>query len=156
MPMQIRSRIDCAVASFLIVVGAVGLYGSALIPYSGLEPVGAAPVPRWTSIAIIIMALAMLIMGLRRADAAPTEQRAYQLRPRQAMAAVGLLVLYILAMQLGLLGFRAATFLYIVAFGMLMSGLQWRALALHAAIALVVTLGSHTLFTDFLFIDLPQ
>lgn len=140
----------------MIVVGAIGFYGSTVIPDTVLEPVGAAPVPRWISISIIVMALAMLILALRPSPPVRTAQPQYRSRPELAIAAVGLLGLYILSMQIGLVGFRVATGLYILAFGLLMSGLRWRAASMNAAVAIAVALGGYTLFTRFLFIDLPQ
>lgn len=155
--MHVRSWIDCVVALFLIAVGGIGLYGSAIIEKTGLEPVGAAPVPRWISIFIILMALAMLVLALRPAGPAQAPRRSpHRLQPGLAIASMGLLALYILSMQTGLLGFQAASVLYILAFGLLMSGLRWRALAMHTAIAVIAVLGSYTLFTDFLFVDLPR
>ena len=127
------------------------------IPPPFFDPLGSAAVPR--AVALVMVALAA-IMALRALAglAEPSDAAKAEYRPRPDLA-IGIFVLcvaYVGAMDLGWIGFEAATIVFLVAAAALLGRLHLKTLLMGTAFAVVMGVGGTWLFTRFFFIDLPR
>ena len=135
-------------------IGVVAYAGTLSLPDPVYEPIGPAAFPRTVAILTGAMGLAILVRALRRAAEPPARQLDGGRMGLVLLMAV-LTVAYAAAMTVGLLGFRTATVLYMLALGVALFGPHPRKLAAVTVIALVVGIGTHYVFTRVLFLDLP-
>lgn len=119
--------------------------------------------PMWVFGAVVALAILSLVFGRIK----PTEQpespprkneqkRSDGLKPRSLVFVVlSLTCLYVAAMHAELLGYRAATFLYLAILGPVLSFQNRKLLGAMAVLAVVLSVGLHFLFTELFVIDLP-
>jgi len=79
----------------------------------------------------------------------------YRLRPWFAVATLIGTGVYVLAMQMNWAGFRVSTFLFILGLGMILTGLKAKQVPVLIAIALLMSVGLHFVFTNVFSIVLP-
>lgn len=156
-----RGAAEIGFALFLLAVSAAMWWGSLGLPPASLEPIGPAVFPRVISLIMALLALTILANALisgrqatPRADI--SEEKTGGTRHwGLALATLLLSIAYLAAMQIGLLGFRESTVLYLMALGAALTGFDRRRLLVVAAIAVVVGIGTHAVFTRLFYIDLP-
>jgi hypothetical protein len=110
----------------------------------------------------VVLALVVIVQSLRPATPGgePDDDVAgpdLDVRPSRglALATAGLTVLFVAVMNLGWLGFRWAAVAYLFALMMVLARGRLRMAPVAAAIALVLGIGLHLVFTRFFYIDLP-
>ena len=138
--------------TMIVVCGAV-YWASLDLPEAVLEPIGPAVFPRVVSALLAVLSAAVLVGALRRRST--TAAPATEPRPWLAAATVALTVLYLGVMEVEMLGFRDATIAYLAILGAMLVDFAVRRLAFVAAIAVVLGIGTHYVFTRLFFIDLP-
>lgn len=146
----------------IIAVAAVLMYWSSFaLPPPALEPIGPAAFPRW--VATLLLGLALIILGSHflpgkkiHSDREGIDQDSSFI-PRYDLLIwlFGLTLLYFLAMQYEVLGFRWATVVYAFALTIVLFDWAIRALVPAALCAIALGFGIHWIFTRFLFVDLP-
>ncbi len=155
---------DNAFACAMAAVGGLAIWSSIGLPPPMLEPVGPAAFPLWAGLVLVVLSIAAAVQTARgRSGSANPESEgapapdAPAARPRRdlAAAAAGLTVLYVLAMEWQVLGFRWASVLFVFAFIMVLAGRRVRMLPVALGVALVLGVGLHWIFTGFFYIDLP-
>lgn len=138
------------VAGLGLGIGAVLLIGAGSIAPPMFDPVGSAALPRACAVALIGLGLGTALQSALRGIASGG---AGAIRPA-TIGLVGLMVAYVLAMELGL-GFALATILFTAAAIPLVARSR-RLLIFSVPIALVLGLGAQWLFTSVFFVDLPR
>jgi putative tricarboxylic transport membrane protein len=136
------------------------------LPPPLFDPLGSAAIPKLVS---AILVLISLIIGLgpflRKPEAAGKETLSAPaspedvpppLRPEIAAASIVIVVAYVASMSIGVLGFREATILFVIALGGVMSRFRGRTMIYLTIIALIIGFGFAWLFSEILYIDLPQ
>jgi hypothetical protein len=144
----------------LTLLGVVALVvrGARDIPPAVYDPVGSAALP--LAAAAIVGAGAATMLGdgirlLRGKSPPPADPEAPRERAGIAIGLVGAFAAYILLMSATPLGFRWATFLFLVASGLILARDRRRMFATVLAVAAAIAVGGHYLFTTFFFIALP-
>ncbi|MBD3625530.1 tripartite tricarboxylate transporter TctB family protein [Halovulum sp. GXIMD14794] len=138
------------VAGLGLGIGAVLLIGAGSIAPPMFDPVGSAALPRACAVALIGLGLGTALQSALRGI---PSGGAGAIRPA-TIGLVGLMVAYVLAMELGL-GFALATILFTAAAIPLVARSR-RLLIFSVPIALVLGLGAQWLFTSVFFVDLPR
>ncbi len=148
------------------------------LPGPTYDPLGPAFLPRLLCIVIFAVSLVILFHGVRKfraarqvpsataasaaaasAEGEVTELPAFRRHPKIAAAAVAATFLYILALDIGLSGFRTLTVLFILALGTLLLRTEMKRFSLKhslilAAIALAMGFGLYYLFTRVFIVNL--
>lgn len=121
------------------------------------EPLGPGAFPRLLSLSIIALAAVMLVQSFVTLWRGAVAAKAAGYRPRADLAAATCLlsVVYVAAMDTGLAGFRLATFVFVLVLALLLMRFAWRRLPAVLAVALLMSLGLHYLFTEVFVVDLP-
>ncbi len=141
-----------------LIVVSVAMYASVAGMGRGIyEPLGAGALPRLLSVSVGGLACVLLLQGLRDWQrAGPLEVNTGE-RPQFLLAALSCMLTlgYAAVMTMGGVGFRAATFAYVLTLGLLLS--RWRVRTLPALLlaAGIMSFGVHYLFTRVLVVDLP-
>lgn len=165
---QSSSKADIILAIFLL-AGCGFVYWECLsLPESPYEPLGPAFVPETLSLLIGFAALWILFEGLQKwrvqhsgtSNAEFTGMRDFVRHPFLAIAGVLLTFVYIGSMYLGLLGFRSATILFIMALGSLLCKYERKTIRIaHLCVLLFIActmgLGGYYLFTQVFVVNLP-
>ncbi len=119
--------------------------------------------PMWVFGTVVVLAVLSLFFGRSRSAKQSeslrqmNEQEASKgLKPRSLVLVVlSLTFLYVAAMHAELLGYRAATFLYLAIIGPVLTLQNRNLLGVMAVLAVVLSFGLHFLFTELFVIDLP-
>jgi putative tricarboxylic transport membrane protein len=151
-----RRLAEIGLAAAIILASAAVLWSSMSLPPAMLEPIGPAAFPRVVASVLGIFAIVVLGGALRGRPAAQSDTPAATARrPALALVTLALSIVYIGAMQIGILGFREATVVYLAVLGAVLVGFDRRRLIPIGVIAIVIGIGAHWIFTRLFFIDLP-
>ena len=111
------------------------------------------PFVAWVGGGVILLGLTVFF---DRRRVRSTSMKRLLPRPSRRLFGVCLLVvMYLLSMQKGVLGFTLATFLFVTLMGVSLSGWRSRVLVAWSMAALVLAFGCEALFSSFLGVDLP-
>ncbi|MGF1477386.1 MAG: tripartite tricarboxylate transporter TctB family protein [Geminicoccaceae bacterium] len=149
-------------ADLILALGVIGfatlLYVEALkVPPPFFDPLGSAAVPKFVAVILIVLALIVAFPFSRpREEASEPEQPVRSGSPITALGSVAVAVAYVGSMQAGILSFAQSSCLFIVALGAMLARGRPMMLAVLVPAALIVGFGLNHLFTQVLFIDLPQ
>lgn len=153
---------DAAFALAMIAAGAITLWGVRNQPRAAFDPVGAAAIPSWTAIAVIVLALILLariVLGhatrggaISMFTATAAIDESYAVRPSLSVAAT--LAAFAYASAISIVGFRLASIGFMLGLGWLLSDRTPRALVVVAAIAVLGGAGVDAGFRALL-VDLP-
>ena len=153
---------DAAFALAMIGAGLATIWGLRNQPRAPFDPVGAAAIPTWTAIAVIVLALLLLariVLGhatrggaVSMFTATEAIDETYTVRP--ALSVVATFAAFAYAAAIPVLGFRLASIGFMLALGWLLSDRTPRALAIVAAIAVLGGAGLDAGFRALL-VDLP-
>jgi Tripartite tricarboxylate transporter TctB family len=151
-------RVDLGVAAVIMLLCAAVLWEARDIPPGVFEPLGSAPVPRFTAVLIILLCLVVAGRSLLRwrARRAP-EIEADRVPPRLWDAAVVMLltVAYVAALHLRLTTFAVMTTVFLtVAIGTLLR-VRLKAMPIVLLVAAVTGFGCQYVFTRIFIVDLP-
>lgn len=157
-----RSVADGAFAVAMVCVGAFVIWGLRNQPKAPFDPVGAAAVPFWTAVLMIVLAGSLLIRVLLGRSTTGTATSyfvstdaiddSYEVRPGFSLAAMFASFAYAAAMPF--LGFAIASAGFMLFLGWQLSDRSPRALATVAAIAIIGGFGVDAGFRAMM-IDLP-
>lgn len=138
----------------MIATGILAFVGTRGLPEPALEPIGPAAFPRATSLILAFLAAWVLVRTLLRPK---EETRPKDDAPRYGLAfvMVAATVIYVAGMDLELVGYRIATVGYLFVLAVILLGARPRSMPIAAAVAVIVGVGTHFIFTKLLFIDLP-
>ena len=151
-----RRVAEIGLAAALLAISVAIYWSSLSLPPAMLEPIGPAAFPRVVASILAILAILVLGSALRRQTSAGTEaSEQVGRRPGLALLTLVISIAYIAAMEVGLLGFREATVLYLVVLGAVLVGFDRRRLIPIAVIALILGVGAHWIFTRLFYVDLP-
>lgn len=107
---------------------------------------------------VVMLFLVVAFQSLPRrntAVGAEAKQADYSIRPGLAFASMVVTVLYVLVMQMNWIGFRVSTFVFILGLGLLLTRMNVKQLPMLVAVAVVMSLGLHFVFTKVFTIVLP-
>jgi Tripartite tricarboxylate transporter TctB family len=145
---------EWALATMLLLASVAAFVASFGLPPPALEPIGPAAFPRATAIILFLLTVRVLI-GALRADGAPVAPVGYRRRYDLLIVLSAATVIYVGVMQVGWLGFREATVVFVFGLAMALFDLKVRYLLPVAVIALAMGVGLSWLFTSLLYVDLP-
>jgi len=159
---------DIILGSVFIILGIVVLLLSQNIPKAIYDPLGPAFLPRGLAYLCIIFSGVILFYGIRKKIACAKQGKkieeekapvSYTRHPKVALFAMALFFLYVLALHVGISGFRTLTILFILILGGVLFKFSGRKGIIKPAIILVVlslilSLGLHFLFTQVFITDL--
>jgi putative tricarboxylic transport membrane protein len=157
-------RRDLALA-LAITVFSIVLYRQAdLLPPPFFDPLGSAAVPKATAIVLVVLAACLLVQrafhlegGGMSMPARPADgEQEVPPAPFTALGAIALPVAYIAVLQAGWLSFPEASALFVMALGALFGQGRRAVLLALPVIALVTGYGLNHIFTEILYVDLPQ
>lgn len=132
-------------------VAAILLVGARSIAPPLFDPVGSAALPRACAVALLGIGFGTVLQSWLRGAAVST---AVSARFRIAtLGTLALMILYILAMQIGL-GFVLPTIGFVALAVPLVSGSK-RSIPLGIALALILGYGAAWIFSEVFFVDLP-
>ena len=150
-------------AAALAVFAAVLYRQANLLPPPFFDPLGSAAVPKFVALVLLALAVGLVVQrafGLAEGGMAMPEGAAEEAPARPApLAALGAIVLpifYVASMQAGWLAFAQASSLFVLALGGLFARWRWRNLVLLLPLALLAGYGLDYIFTQILYVDLPQ
>lgn len=160
-PTNDRNRTDLALVLVIWGFSAAILWSAWNLPPPQFDPLGPARVPMAIAVVLILIGAGILISN--RVAPAPSdtgadllaEETPAPLRPRIALAAIATTVAYVGVMTLGILGFRAATLLFVLGLGGVLSRFRIRSMIPVAILAVAISFGFSWLFAEVLFVDLP-
>jgi putative tricarboxylic transport membrane protein len=151
--------------AFAITIFAIVLYRQAdLLPPPFFDPLGSAAVPKATAVVLVVLAVCLLVqrafhlegggmaMPARPADGGEEVAPA----PWSALGAIALPVAYIGVLQAGWLSFPEASAVFVMALGALFGQGRRGVLLVLPVIALMTGYGLNYIFTEILYVDLPQ
>jgi putative tricarboxylic transport membrane protein len=146
---------EVAFAAIVITVAAATFWGTRNVAPPSFEPLGSAAFPRLVAACVAVMSLLILVRALRGRREAPDERAISRRGALVTAATLGLAALYAATMAAGLLSYRVATPLFVIASGTLLKGARLRTLLALAALGLVLGVGGHFVATHVVVIDLP-
>lgn len=111
------------------------------------------PVIAWVGGGLVLLGLTVFFDRRRRK--AVSESHLFPIPSKKLFGVCLLVIIYLLSMQTGVLGFTLATFLFVTSMGVSLSGLRSRVLVAWSIAALVLAFGCEALFSNFLGVDLP-
>lgn len=154
-----RSRTPRADVALALAVGgfaALLLLEATKIPPPFFDPLGSAAVPRGVAIALAVLAALVLLRALASLPwPARLPAEGYRPRPDIAIGIIVVAIAYIAAMDFGLLGFQAATILFVALASALLGRFRLRMCLIGVLVGLVVGIGGTYLFTHVFYIALP-
>ncbi|WP_148254140.1 tripartite tricarboxylate transporter TctB family protein [Aidingimonas lacisalsi] len=128
------------------------------LPESAWEPLGAGTFPRLILAVLILLNLGIVAKQVPRAVHSPRlpagSTRQWLWRHRLAFGVLGLFGAYTLTVPL--LGFRLASFAFLMLVQYLLGARRWRSLLIALAIALTFSFGIYALFQSVFSISLPS
>lgn len=149
-------RADLALAIAVGAFAALLLWEADKIPPPFFDPLGSSAVPNSVAIALAALAAIVLVRALLALPWPPRPRDiGYRVRPDIAIGIAVAAVLYIAAMDFEVLGFRAATILFVAVASALLGRFQLKMSLIGVLVAIVVGVGGAYLFTQFFFIALP-
>ena len=102
------------------------------------------------SVVVLIRGIKML-MGEQK----PRNEPAPPIVTPLAVYSVLLSFVYVAAMYFDILGYRIASIIYVTLFGFFLNHFKFKGLIVSFILSLIVTLGTHYIFTKILVISLP-
>lgn len=159
-----RAREDIFLAIVVLGFSALIYVRASSLPPPLFDPLGSAAIPKLVAGILAFLSLAIIgaavLRNLGEADEAISPSDAEvappPLRPGVAFASILIIVAYVGSMALGILGFRVATILFVIALGGVMSRFQVRTMIILTVTALIIGIGFAWLFSEILYVDLPQ
>ena len=151
-------KADIVFALAVIALSVVVYVGAMDLPPAYWEPLGSAAVPQALSVIMSLLSLRVLIragLALRTHVPKPRTDEGFKRRPMTAAGMFVLCVLYVAAMDSGLLGFIEATIAFLIALGVLFTRAQRSQLPWIAGFAVVIAVANYFVFTQILYVDLP-
>ncbi len=153
--------IGCLAYAIFLYIGA--LYVSPPI----FDPLGSAAVPKISAFLIALLAVVILVTGLRqRANpdvvAAETTDEGVagdvSTSPRYdlGLSLLGFCAAYVAVMEFGVLGYPIATTVFLFAAGLMLGGMSRRNVLLSLIISVAIGFGSDFIFSEFFYIQLPR
>ena len=158
-------RWDLLLALAVTLLGVVVYWQADQLPPPFFDPLGSAAVPKLVALILIGLSVAVVLDRLRGKPGAadldagiPTPKGEEPVEPAvwTALASIVLPVLYVAAMQAGVLAFAQASTLLVLALGALFARFQPRLMLALVPIAFIAGYGLDYLFTNVLYVDLPQ
>ena len=156
-------RGDLLLALAVILLALVVYWQASLLPPPFFDPLGSAAVPKLAAIVLVVLAIGVVHERLRAVPgespgglAAESGDEPAPNAPWTALASIVLPVLYVGAMQAGWLAFAQASTLFVFALGALFARFRPRLLLLLVPVALIAGYGLDYVFTEILYVDLPQ
>lgn len=150
-------------AAALAVFAAVLYRQAALLPPPFFDPLGSAAVPKFVALVLLALALGLVVQrafglagGGMAMPAHTSDEAPVRSAPLAAIGAIILPILYVASMQAGWLAFAQASSLFVLALGGLFARWRWRNLVLLVPVALLTGYGLDYIFTEILYVDLPQ
>lgn len=153
-----KKRFDKAsftVAVCMMVFSIAAFVATLSLPEAVMEPIGPSAFPRGVSVALFFLG-GVVLLDSRRTLTAPRESTGSKERSGLALVSGAVTLVYAAVMELGWLGFRPATILFMLLLGSILFDFKLKQTAISAVLAVVTGLGLHYLFTRILFIDLPE
>lgn len=151
--------VDVVLALAVLAFAGTVWWGTADLPPPRYEPIGSAALPRALAAIMAVLGLVVLGRALRRPkqDAAPSDgaEPAFRPRPLLAIAVFAVLVLYVLVMDRGLLGFIPASIAAFLLIGGMLTGFAVRRLPWLTGFVIAIVVVIDLVFTRFFYIDLP-
>lgn len=164
-------KFDCLLnigVGLFLLIGSVFVFARTLkLPSSPYEPLGAAFLPKTLSALIGLLSLGILVQYFLRlkavaAEAETEEEDEISYTPHPWLGAVGLIitVVYIAVMSFGLIGFRPATFIFVLLLGNIVFHYEKKLgkVSHHlilTAISLILSFGLFYVFTNIIYTNLP-
>lgn len=128
------------------------------LPSSMWEPLGSGSFPRLVLGVLVLLNLGLVVQELRRGLGSPRLPqglyRNWLWRHRLALGLLGLFAIYTLAVPT--LGFRLASFIFLILAQVLLGARRLRGLTIAIIIALLFSFGIEMLFRDVFTIGLPR
>ncbi len=156
-------RGDLLLALAVILLAGVVYWQASLLPPPFFDPVGSAAVPKVTALVLMLLAIGVVVTRLRAKPGAVDAGFSLQIdeepvpgAPWTALASIVLPVLYVGVMQAGWLAFAQASTLFVFGLGALFGRFRPRLLLLLVPVAVIAGYGLDYLFTEILYVDLPQ
>ena len=147
----------------LAVFAAVLYQQATLLPPPFFDPLGSAAVPKFVALVLLALALGLVVQrafgltgGGMAMPTSTTDEPTVRPAPLAAIGAIILPILYVASMQAGWLAFAQASSLFVLALGGLFARWRLRNLALLLPLALLTGYGLDYIFTEILYVDLPQ
>lgn len=147
---------------------AIFLYlGALYVPPPIFDPLGSAAVPKISAFLIALLAVVILVTGLRQRTgpnvvAAETTDEDVagdvSTSPRYdlGLSLFGFCAAYVAVMEFGVLGYPIATTVFLFASGLMLGGMNRRNVLLSLFISVAVGFGSDFIFSEFFYIQLPR
>ena len=104
---------------------------------------------------VVFQSLPRWHTGVVIGERARAEQANYTLQPGLAFASIVITAIYVMVMQNNWIGFQAATFVFIVGLGLLLTRMNSRQLPMLVAVAIAMSFGLHFVLTKVFAIVLP-
>lgn len=151
-------RADVCLALALIAFSTLVIVEANRLPPPFFDPLGSAAVPRFVAGLLIVLALAVLGRCLLSpvTSTRASDDEGVRPAPWTALGVVLVSVLYVGAMHYGVLDFAAASTLFVIALGALLTRGRLGPMLWMVPLAVIVGYGLNHLLTDFFYIDLPQ
>lgn len=130
------------------------------LPPGLIDPLGSAPVPRWTAIILFLLSLAMLVKTLLSSpgeaahEKEKTEDEITE-RPRATVGVAALTVFYVLVLAWRAVGFGVLTAAFVFALVVLLSQDRSKAVWMGLLLGVTIGFGCEYLFTQIFVVDLP-
>lgn len=130
------------------------------LPPGLIDPLGSAPVPRWTSTLLLLLSLAMLARVLLPShfgtvpEVEITEDE-FPERPRATFGVAALTIVYVLVLSSRAVGYGVLTASFVFALVILLGRGRAGALWIGLLLGTVVGFGCEYLFTQIFVVDLP-
>lgn len=147
---------DVVLGVFVMLLCLAFLVGSIGLPDSPYEPLGPASFPRGIAVILALLAALVLARGARRRSIGATG--AGLTWSRGASLAVGtyaLTILFGLALSSGWIGYRISSIVFVFVATMLLASARKSMVPIALALAIVLGLGTHFVFTSIFVVDLP-
>lgn len=157
-----EARAELVLALCFIVLSAAVWLSANQLPPPIFDPLGSAAVPKLIAVVVALLAVAMIFQrasGHTMSGTVPDPEEDGEadapLRPGTAAACFAAMAAYPLVMGAGILGFREASFVFVLTLGGFLSHFERRTMAVLLATAALTALGLDWLFTSVFYIDLP-
>jgi putative tricarboxylic transport membrane protein len=142
------ARRDAIVAAVALTLGATTVYESSKLPFGTIHSPGPGFFPWWTSVLIVLLALALLIQALTSRSGTAGERHG-----RIAKVAALLIVLSGYTFLLDPLGYPLCTFLLVLFMLRAIDPQRW---TVALGMAMITAVGSYVVFAVWLSVPLPR
>ncbi len=158
-------RVDLLLALAVTLLAALVYWQADQLPPPFFDPLGSAAVPKFVALVLVALSAAVVLLrlkakpGMTDPDAGvqtPVDEEPVEPAVWTALASIVLPVIYVAAMQAGVLAFAQASTLLVLALGALFARFQPRLLLALVPVAFLAGYGLDYLFTNVLYVDLPQ